>query len=297
MNEFKSAFIAIVGRPNAGKSTLLNRLLGEKIAIVSNKPQTTRNKILGILNDDDSQIIFVDTPGVHRVRTKLGEYMNRVAIGAISEVDAAVLVFDAGCEMGEIEEKIIDEIKQEGIPAVLVLNKIDTISHEAVLPVIEKFSAMYDFEAVIPISALKGDGIKAVKEEISKFLQPGPMFYPDDMVTDKTEREIAAEIIREKLLRILDKEVPHGTAVEIDSMKDEEKITKISATIYCEKASHKAIIIGKGGAMLKKIGSYARADMERFFDRKIFLELWVKVKDDWRNNNFMLKSLGFKENE
>lgn len=297
MNEFKSAFIALVGRPNAGKSTLLNKLTGEKIAIISKKPQTTRNKILGILTDENSQIIFVDTPGVHRPRTRLGEYMNSVAISSIGEVDAAVLVFDVTKEIGSVEEDIISEFKKKEIPAMLVLNKTDLVQKEDILPLISRFSEMFDFEAVVPASLIGGDGADIIKKELEAFLQPGPMFYPDDMITDKTEREIAAEIIREKLLRLLDKEIPHGTAVEIDDMKDEETITKISATIYCEKASHKAIIIGRGGSMLKKIGSYARADMEKFFDRKIFIQLWIKVKDDWRNNNFLLKSFGFKEEE
>jgi GTP-binding protein Era len=297
MSEFKSAFIAIVGRPNAGKSTLLNRLTGEKIAIISNKPQTTRNKILGILNEENAQIVFVDTPGVHRARTRLGDYMNRVAINAIDGVDAAILVFDVSKEVGEAEEDIIKELKNKQIPAILVINKVDSVAREQVLPLIETFTKLYDFKAIVPISAIKGDGVDSVKSEIDKFLQVGPMFYPDDMITDKTEREIASEIIREKLLKLLEQEIPHGTAVEINSMKEEETIIKIAATIYCEKNTHKAIVIGRGGSMLKKVGSLARGDMEKFFGKKIFLELWVKVKDDWRNNNFMLKSLGYNERE
>ena len=295
--EFKSAFIAVVGRPNAGKSTIINNIAGEKISIISKKPQTTRNKILAILSEEDYQIIFVDTPGVHREKTKLGKYMNKVALGSISEVDAAVLVIDAQKGFGIPEEKIAEELKRENIPTVLAINKIDTVKKEDILPLIAKANDFMNFEEIIPVSGLHSDGIDILFEEIKKFLSEGPMYYPEDMITDRTEREIAAETIREKLLRLLDQEIPHGTAIDVFEMKDEENILRISANIYCEKKAHKAIIIGKGGSMLKKVGSYARADMEKFFGKKVFLTMWVKVKDGWRNDNFMLKSLGFTEEE
>lgn len=295
--EFKSAFIAMVGRPNVGKSTLINKLTGEKISIISNKPQTTRNKILAILNEEDYQVVFVDTPGVHRSKTKLGDYMNNVALGAIGEVDAAVLVVDVQKGFGIPEEKIAEELKKKEIPTLLVINKIDTVQKSEILPVIDNMSKKMDFEAVIPISAKHSDGVGEVKEEILKFLIAGPAFYPQDSVTDKTEREMAAEIIREKLLRLLDEEIPHGTAIEVFEMKTKNKTVRITANIYCEKASHKSIIIGKGGAMLKKIGTYAREDLEKMLGKKVYLSLWVKVKDDWRNNNFMLKSFGFSNEE
>jgi len=295
--EFKSAFIAVVGRPNAGKSTIINNIAGEKISIISKKPQTTRNKILAILSEEDYQIIFVDTPGVHREKTKLGEYMNKVALGSISEVDAAVLVIDAQKGFGIPEEKIAEELKREKIPTVLAINKIDTVKKEEILPLIAKANEFMDFAEIVPVSGLHSDGIDILFDEIKKFLIEGPMYYPDDMITDRTEREIAAETIREKLLRLLDQEIPHGTAIDVFEMKDEENILRISANIYCEKKAHKAIIIGKGGQMLKKVGSYARADMEKFFGKKVYLTMWVKVKDGWRNDNFMLKSLGFTKEE
>lgn len=292
-SEFKSGFIAMVGRPNVGKSTLMNKITGEKISIISNKPQTTRNKILSILNEENYQIIFVDTPGVHRSKTKLGDYMNNVALGTIGEVDAAVLVVDAQKGFGIPEGKITDELKTKQIPTVLVINKIDLIKKEEILPLIAGMSDKMEFSAIIPISAKHNDGVETVKDEIMNFLIPGPAFYPQDAITDKTEREIAAEMIREKLLRLLDEEIPHGTAVEVFQMKEKNKIVSVSANIYCEKASHKSIIIGKGGAMLKKIGSYARQDLEEFLGKKVYLSLWVKVKDDWRNDNFTLKNFGF----
>ncbi len=295
MSEFKSGFIAIVGRPNAGKSTLLNKILGEKIAIISSKPQTTRNKILGIFTEEDCQIIFVDTPGVHRPRTSLGEFMINEVKSAIGGVDAAILVVDAGREVGDAEEEIIKNLKAQNIPAILAVNKVDAVQKENMLPIIAKLSGMYNFDDVIPISAKHGDGVDLLLDSIKKHLEEGPMYYPEDMITDKTEREIASEVIREKLLRLLDKEIPHGTAVEINAMHDEENIVKIEANIYCEKSSHKQIIIGKGGAQLKKVGTYAREDLEKFFGKKVYLQLWVKVKESWRNNNFMLKTFGYTE--
>jgi len=297
MSEFKSAFIAVVGRPNAGKSTLINKITGEKISIISKKPQTTRNKILAIFTEEDYQVIFVDTPGVHREKTKLGTYMNGVALGAIEEVDAAVLVVDAEKGFGIPEEKICEKLKKNEIPTVLAINKVDSVKKEEILPLIAKAGEFMEFEEIVPVSALHNDGVDILFGEIKKYLQEGPMYYPDDMITDRTERELASEMIREKLLRLLDQEIPHGTAIDVFEMKDEENIIRISANIYCEKKAHKAIIIGKGGSMLKKVGSYARADMEKFFGKKVYLTMWVKVKDGWRNDNFMLKSLGFSKEE
>lgn len=295
--EFKSAFIAVVGRPNAGKSTIINAIAGEKISIISKKPQTTRNKILAIVTEEDYQIIFVDTPGVHREKTKLGTYMNSVALGSISEVDAAVLVIDAEKGFGIPEEKIAEQLKKENIPTVLAINKVDAVKKEEILPLMAKAGEIMSFQQIVPLSALHNDGVDILFEEIKKFMIEGPMYYPDDMITDRTEREIAAETIREKLLRLLDQEIPHGTAIDVYEMRDEENILRISANIYCEKKAHKAIIIGKGGSMLKKVGSYARADMEKFFGKKVYLTMWVKVKDGWRDDNFMLKSLGFTKEE
>ncbi len=295
--EFKSAFIAVVGRPNAGKSTIINKITGEKISIISKKPQTTRNKILAILNKEQYQLVFVDTPGVHRSGSKLGDYMNDTAMRAIGDVDATIFVVDAEKGFGIPEDKIINELNDKKIPTILAINKIDVIKKEEILPLIAEASGKMEFEAVIPLSALHSDGVSTLLSEAKKFLVPGPMYYPDDIITDRTEREIAADIIREKLLRLLDKEIPHGTAIEIYEMQDNGKILNIGANIYCEKSSHKSIIIGKGGAMLKKIGTYAREDMEKFFDKKINLTTWVKVKDGWRNDNYMLKNLGFTREE
>lgn len=295
--EFKSAFIAVVGRPNAGKSTIINKITGEKISIISQKPQTTRNKILAILNKEQYQLVFVDTPGVHRSASKLGDYMNNAAFRAIGEVDAAIFVLDAEKGFGIPEDRIIKELTDKEIPTILAINKIDTIKKEEILPLIAEASGKMEFDAVIPLSALHSDGVSTLLSEAEKFLQPGPMYYPEDIITDRTEREIAADIIREKLLRLLDKEIPHGTAIEVYEMRDNGKILNIGANIYCEKESHKSIIIGKGGAMLKKVGTYAREDMEKFFDKKINLTTWVKVKDGWRNDNYMLRNLGFTDEE
>lgn len=295
--EFKSGFIAVVGRPNAGKSTIINKITGEEISITSKKPQTTRNKILAILNTTEYQLIFIDTPGVHRSKSKLGEYMNSSALQTIGEVDAAILVVDAEKGFGIPEDRICEELKTKKIPTILAINKIDAIKKEEILPMIAEASSKMDFKVVIPLSALHSDGVDTLLAEAEKFLVAGPMFYPNDIITDKTEREIAAEIIREKLLRLLEEEIPHGTAIEVYEMKDTGEILNIGANIYCDKASHKAIIIGKGGAMLKKIGTYAREDMEKFFNKKVNLSTWVKVKDGWRNDNFMLKNLGFTNEE
>ncbi|MGM9550891.1 MAG: GTPase Era [Clostridia bacterium] len=298
MNNFKSGFVTIIGRPNVGKSTLLNALTGEKIAIVSNKPQTTRGKVLTILTDESSQIIFVDTPGVHSPRTKLGEYMNKVVTDSVDSVDAVLFVTEAGQKLMNNEKEILKDLFDKKLPVILIINKADALNNkEDMLSQIADASSVGEFKAIIPISALRKNGINEVLDEIKVLLPVGPMYYPEDMITDQTEREIVSEIIREKMLRLLDKEVPHGTAVEIEYMKEGESLTKIGAVIYCEKASHKGIIIGKGGEMLKRIGSYARTDIEKLLDKKVFLELWVKVKEDWRNSNFLLKEFGYSESE
>lgn len=293
MSEFKSGFVAIVGRPNVGKSTLLNRLSGEKIAIVSSRPQTTRGKILSIVNGESYQAVFVDTPGIHQPRTKLGELMNEAVSEAASDVDAVIMVVEAGRVMQNNEEKIARELFEKGAQVILAINKVDKAEKEKLLPQIASFDKLGGFRAIIPVSALKGEGVDLVMKEILSLLPEGPRYYPQDMITDQTERQMAAEIVREKLLRLLDKEVPHGIAVEIEEMKDEEALVRIGAVIYCEKESHKQIIIGKGGEMLKRVGSGARGDLEKLLDKKVYLSLWVKVKTDWRNSKFMLKSFGF----
>lgn len=290
---FKSGFVAIVGRPNTGKSTLLNKITGDKLAIVSNKPQTTRNAILAIETTDDYQLIFVDTPGVHKPKTKLGEYMNKVVSDTITDVDAAVMVVDAAKEIGEQEKSIIEQLKARKIPTILVINKVDAVEKEKILPLIAGYSELYDFAEVLPMSALRERADKVVSAVLS-LIGEGPMYYPADQMTDMPEKTIASEIIREKILRLFDKEVPHGTAVEIEKFTDNENLLSIEAAIYCEKNSHKAIIIGKGGEALKRVGSYARADMEKFFGKKVYLRLWVKVRSDWRNTESDLKTLGFK---
>ena len=290
---FKSGFVAIVGRPNTGKSTLLNKITGDKLAIVWNKPQTTRNAILAIETTDDYQLIFVDTPGVHKPKTKLGEYMNKVVSDTITDVDVAVMVVDAAKEIGEQEKSIIEQLKARKIPTVLVINKVDAVEKEKILPLIAGYSELYDFAEVLPMSALRERADKVVSAVLS-LIGEGPMYYPADQMTDMPEKTIASEIIREKILRLFDKEVPHGTAVEIEKFTDNENLLSIEAAIYCEKNSHKAIIIGKGGEALKRVGSYARADMEKFFGKKVYLRLWVKVRSDWRNTESDLKTLGFK---
>lgn len=293
MSNFKSGFAAIVGRPNVGKSTLTNAFIGEKAAIVSSKPQTTRTNLAAIDNGENYQIVFVDTPGMHTPRTKLGEYMNSAAGGSLGDVDVALLVVEAGREVYDIDRKIIQNAKKNGIPLILVINKADSVPKEEILPQISLYISEGDFAAVIPISALRNDGIDALREEILKHFDEGEPFYPTDIYADSTLREMSAEIIREKLLRLLDREVPHGTAVEIESMQEGDTLTKIKAVIYCEKSSHKPIIIGKKGETIKRIGSYARADIEKLLGTQVFLELWVKVREDWRNHGSALKELGY----
>ena len=295
MGNFKSGFVSIIGRPNVGKSTLLNRLIGQKIAIISSKPQTTRKNVLGILSEEDLQIVFTDTPGLHVPATKLGEFMVKSATDAMHDADCVLFLIEPRDSIGKTEEKIMDDLRGKDIPVILVINKIDAVKKEVLFSVIQKYTESFDFEAVIPISARHRDGLDILKEEIRKHMMEGPMFYPEDMVTDQPERQITAELIREKLLRCLDKEIPHGIAIEIFSMKDKKNIVEIEANIYCEKASHKSIIIGKGGEMLKEVGTQARADIEKMLEKKVLLKLWVKVKDGWRNNNYLIKNFGFEQ--
>ena len=291
----KSAMITIAGRPNVGKSTLTNYLVGEKIAIVSNKPQTTRNRICGIVTREDIQYVFVDTPGYHRSRTKLGDYMVNVAKESIADVDATILVVEPVANIGAQEEDLIAKIKASRSPAILAINKIDTVEPDALLTVIAAYSQA-GFDAIIPISAKTGDGVEELLKECAKYAQESPFLFPDDMTTDQPERQVMAEIIREKLLWTLDKEIPHGTAVEITKFSERDSgIIDIDATIYCEKASHKGIIIGKQGAMLKKISSMARADCEKFMGTKVYLTTWVKVKENWRDSDFLVRNFGYSE--
>ncbi len=290
----RTAFIAIVGRPNVGKSTLLNALMGEKIAIVSKKPQTTRNRITGILTKGEDQYVFLDTPGMHKPKTKLGDIMVKNVRRTVGESDAVILVVDASYAPGQIEEGFIERIKKQELPSILVLNKTDKSDGEKVAELIKKYSELHDFNAIIPISAMKNDGVDIVLNEAEKFLEEGNWFFPENALTDQPERQIAAEIIREKLLRTLDEEIPHGTAVVIESFEESKNILKINATIYCEKETHKGIIIGKRGESLKKIGTYAREDMEDFFGIKVFLNCWVKVKENWRDSAQVISNFGFK---
>ena len=290
----KTGFIAIVGRPNVGKSTILNALLGEKIAIVSKKPQTTRTRISGILTTGENQYVFLDTPGMHKPKNKLGDYMVKAASGAIGEVDAAILVVESGSKPGPTEIEIIEKFKSNKIPAVLAVNKLDASNPEALGKTITLFADLYNFAAVVPMSAIKNKGTDILLEECSQFLNEEEWYFPEDMITDQPERQIVAEIIREKLLRTLSEEIPHGTAVVVEAFEESSKIIKIRAEIFCEKASHKRIIIGKGGQALKTVGTYAREDLEAFLGTKVFLDLWVKVKENWRDSNYNLSSFGFK---
>ena len=289
----RTAFIAIVGRPNVGKSTLMNCILGEKVAVVSKKPQTTRTRITGILSKGEDQYVFLDTPGVHKSRTKLGTYMNKTVNAGIGSADAVILIAEAGRVPGDIELALMEKIKKSELPAMLVLNKIDLIRREELAESIKAYADVMDFEAVVPTSAMGGKNVDAVLEEAEKFLVEGPWMFDGDMITDQPERQIAAEIIREKLLRTLSEEIPHGTAVMIEAFEDEDELVRVRAEVFCEKESHKGIIIGKGGATLKKIGTHAREDMERFFQKKVFLDLWVKVKEGWRDKDSDLRNFGF----
>ncbi len=290
----KTIFTAIVGRPNTGKSTLLNAILGQKVAIVSSKPQTTRTRITGILTKDDTQFVFLDTPGIHKPHDKLGSYMVKEATGAIGDVDAVLLVVECGSKVSDIEKNIMRKISPE-TPLILVINKTDISNATQVAETIIRFSAEREFTAVVPISAKNGKGVDEVIDEISKYSHESPWFFPDDIVTDQPERAMAAEIIREKMLRLLAEEIPHGVAVVVESFEESPKIIKIRAEIFCEKDSHKPIIIGKRGEMLKKIGTMAREDMESLFGMKVFLDLWVKVKENWRETNATIANFGFKD--
>ena len=292
----KTAMITICGRPNVGKSTLTNALVGEKIAIVSNKPQTTRNRISAVVNRGDTQFVIIDTPGFHKPRTRLGDYMVNVVKESVADVDAVMLLVEPIANIGRKEEELIARIKETGVPAILVINKIDTVEKTELLEVMALYSAAHDFDAIIPMSAKNGEGIDELLAELEKYAQEGPQLFPDDMICDQPEKQICAELVREKLLLCLDKEIPHGTAVEVTRFSERDNgIIDLDVTIYCEKASHKGIIIGKQGAMLKKIGELARADIEAFMGTKVFLQTWVKVKENWRDSTAQLRNFGFTE--
>ena len=292
----KTAMITIAGRPNVGKSTLTNRLTGEKVAIVTPKPQTTRNRIYGVFAHGETQMILLDTPGFHKPRTRLGDYMVGIVKESVADVDAVAIIVEPVDNVGTQEELLIEHIRSSEVPAVLVINKIDTVRADMLLPIIAKYSQSFDFDAIVPISARKGDGVEQLLEVFSRYAREGPQLFPDGMSTDQPEKQVIAEIIREKILICMDKEIPHGTAVEITEFSergDEEPIIDVEATIYCEKASHKGMIIGKNGAMLKKIGQASREDIERFMGAKVFLQTWVKVKENWRDSRTMMKNFGY----
>jgi len=296
----KTAFIAIVGKPNVGKSSILNKILKQKVAIVSSKPQTTRTRIMGVLTENDTQLVFIDTPGLHKPRNSLDKYMLRSVNESVAGVDVCVLVVEADKEISQEELQLTEKFKSMDIPAILVVNKIDTLKNKSVLAKqISDLSELYNFESIVPCSAQTGSGIDDIKLELNKLAYEGDFMFDEDTLTDQPERVIASEIIREKLLRLLDKEIPHGSAVFVERMKErtDSDIIDIDAVIYCERESHKGIIIGKGGSMLKKVGTYARQDMEKFFDCKINLQIWVKVKEDWRNRESILRSLGYDETD
>ena len=292
----KSAMITICGRPNVGKSTLTNALVGEKIAIVSSKPQTTRNRITAIVSRGSTQFVLMDTPGFHRPRTRLGDYMVNVVRESVADVDGVLLVVEPIPAIGPQEEALIARIEEQQLPAILVINKIDTVEKEKLLEIMAVYAARHGFDAILPISAKTGEGLEELMTELERYAEEGPHFFPDDMITDQPERQICAELIRENLLLCLEKEIPHGTAVEITSFSERENgLVDIEATIYCEKDSHKGIIIGKKGAMLKKIGALAREDMEAFLGTKVNLQTWVKVKDSWRDSLAQLRNFGYTE--
>ncbi|MBD9121083.1 MAG: GTPase Era [Ruminococcaceae bacterium] len=296
----KSAFIAIIGRPNVGKSSILNKLLGQKVAIVSSKPQTTRTRIMGVLTEGKDQLVFLDTPGMHKPKNSLGDYMVRSINESVAGVDACLLVTEAGQEIRENERMLIEKVKKLDLPCVLAINKTDTINDkEVILEQIIKYSKEMDFDAIVPVSVETGSKLDELKEELKKFTSEGGHFFPDDTLTDQPEKVLAAEMIREKILRLTEKEIPHGTAVVIERMKmrDDKNLMDIDATIYCERDTHKGILIGKKGAMLKKISTYARQDMENFFGCKVNLKTWIKVKEDWRNKENLMRSFGFDSND
>lgn len=291
----KTGIFSVVGRPNVGKSTLTNALCGSKVAIVSDKPQTTRTRITGVLNRDDCQMIFLDTPGLHKPKTRLGDYMVKVITDTVTDVDTVLLLVEPVARIGIPEQMLLDKIKEYDLPAVLVINKIDTVEKETLLAVIAAYTQAYQFEAVVPVCARTGDGLDILVEELKKMCFESPQLFPDGMVSDQPERQLIAEIIREKLLLNLDKEVPHGVAVEIELMKEENGVEHISAVIYCERKTHKGIIIGKNGSMLKKVGAEARPEIEELLGCKVFLQLWVKIKEDWRNHPAQIRNFGYSE--
>ena len=295
MNQTRTAYIAIVGRPNVGKSTLLNTLLGEKIAIVSNKPQTTRNRILGILTEGNDQFVFLDTPGIFTPRNALGEFMVRTADASVGDSDAVILMVDATSKISSVEEKIIENIKRTGIPSILAVNKTDLATPEEIAICLQSYSECHSFDAYVPLCAKNGKNAKALLSECEKFLIESEWLVPEDMMTDQPMRQVTAEIIREKILRTLDKEIPHGVAVVIEEFKEEDTLVSIRAEIFCEKESHKGIIVGKGGEGLKRIGSYARADLEKMLEKKVYLNLWVKVKENWRDSARAVGNFGYQE--
>ena len=291
----RTGFISIVGRPNVGKSTLLNSILGEKIAIVSNKPQTTRNRIAGIETRGEDQFVFLDTPGIFKPQNSLGDFMVKTANSTMQEGDMVILVADVGYRPGDVEEGIVAYLKKSGTPAILALNKVDLYRREQIAETIAAYAALHNFEAVVPISAKKGKYVNEVLDECAKLLREGDWFYDEDMITDQPQRQMVAEIIREKILRTLDKEIPHGVAIVVEEYRDEGSIVRIRAEIFCEKASHKGILVGKNGETLKRIGSYAREDMEKLLDAQVYLNLWVKVKENWRDSARGILNFGYTE--
>ena len=295
--DYKSGFVTLIGRPNVGKSTLMNYLIGQKIAITSNKPQTTRNRIQTVLTTEEGQIIFVDTPGIHKAKNKLGEYMVNVAERTLNEVDAVLWLVEPTTFIGAGEKHIADQLKKVTTPVILVINKVDSVKKEEVLASIAAYQDIYDFAAIVPVSARSGENTKELLKVVYQYLPYGPQFYDEDTITDQPERQIVAELIREKALHCLNEEIPHGIAVVIDSMKKKGKVMHIDATIICERDSHKGIIIGKQGSMLKKIGSTARYEIEKMLDMQANLKLWVKVKKDWRDSDFLIKNFGYREDE
>ena len=295
--DYKSGFVTLIGRPNVGKSTLMNYLIGQKIAITSNKPQTTRNRIQTVLTTEEGQIVFVDTPGIHKAKNKLGEYMVNVAERTLNEVDVVLWLVEPTTFIGAGEKHIAEQLGRVNTPVVLVINKVDMVKKEEVLTFIDTYRKIYDFAAIVPVSARSGENTEELVKVIMKFLPYGPQYYDEDTITDQPERQIVAELIREKALHALSDEIPHGIAVAIDSMKYRKKIVDIDATIICERDSHKGIIIGKQGAMLKKIGSTARFEIEKMLDLKVNLKLWVKVKKDWRDSDFLIKNFGYNKEE
>ena len=295
--DYKSGFVTLIGRPNVGKSTLMNRLIGQKIAITSNKPQTTRNRIQTVLTTEEGQIVFVDTPGIHKAKNKLGEYMVNVAERTLNEVDVVLWLVEPTAFIGAGEKHIAEQLGKVRTPVVLVINKVDMVKKEKILGFIDAYRKIYDFAEIVPVSARNGDNTDELVKVILKYLPYGPQFYDEDTVTDQPERQIVAELIREKALHSLNDEIPHGIAVAIDAMKYSRKIVDIDATIICERDSHKGIIIGKQGAMLKKIGSTARYEIEKMLDKQVNLKLWVKVKKDWRDSDFLIKNFGYTKDE